>query len=180
MAASKAPAAPMARAMPSSPTFPGPPGSVGPQGLPVPPVETLEQRIYDLLAPFREADIDADGSIDLPSRKSECKALILCGKYSNTLCIMQLLTRTPENIAFIIRHNQTGYGKHIESNDVSFAAKSWADRITGSGFVGICIFVNGNGFSHTVLRTTMAKGENVVDKLFEKTDELLQPFFPDI
>ncbi|KAJ4347715.1 hypothetical protein N0V95_005169 [Ascochyta clinopodiicola] len=163
MTAPRTRAVPKAPTMPPSPTMAGLPGSLGPQGVPVPPLETLEQRVYDLLAPFREAEFDVDGAFDLPSRKSECKALILC-----------------ENIAFLIRHNQASYGKYIEPNDVSFATKSWAARVTDSGFVGIGIFVNGNGFSHTVLRATMAKGEDVVDKLSEKTDELLQPFFPGI
>ncbi|KAF9700434.1 hypothetical protein EKO04_001955 [Ascochyta lentis] len=161
--------APKTLATPMVPTFQMPPamasptGLMGPPSVPGPPLETLEQRIYDLLAPFREIDFDAEGEVGLPSRKSECKALILC-----------------ENVAFLIRHNQASYGKHIEPNDISFAAKGWVARTMVNGFVGIGIFVNGNGFSHTVLRTTIAKGEDVVDKLADKADELLQPFFPGV
>lgn len=51
---------------------------------------------------------------------------------------------------------------------------------TGNGYVGIGIFVNGNGFSHTILRTIMGKDEDVVDKLTEKADEQLQSFFPGV
>lgn len=79
----RAPATPMTPNMvmpPPPPVMPGPPGPPGPQGIPGAALETLEQRIYDLLAPFREADFDTDNDDGLPSRKSECKALILCGK----------------------------------------------------------------------------------------------------
>jgi hypothetical protein len=85
-----------------------------------------------------------------------------------------------ENIAFIIRHNQSSYGKVIEPNDISFAAKNWVSGAAGNSFVGISVFVNGNGFTHTVLRTIFGKDDNVVEKLAEKADELLQPFFPGI
>ncbi|KAF2627478.1 hypothetical protein BU25DRAFT_341731 [Macroventuria anomochaeta] len=140
------------------------PGRSGPQGLPgipVPALETLEQRLYDLLAPLREIDLDGDGDDDLPSRKDECKALILC-----------------ENIAFLIRHNQASYGKHIEPQDISFATKNWAAKTTGNGVVGIGVFANGNGFSHTILRATVGKDDYVVDKLAEVAEQLLLQFFP--
>ncbi|KAF1355755.1 hypothetical protein EJ07DRAFT_158091 [Lizonia empirigonia] len=86
----------------------------------------------------------------------------------------------PENVAFLIRHNQASYGKRIEPNDISFASKNWTTGDTGNGYVGIGIFVNGNGFSHTILRTIMGKDEDVVDKLTEKADEQLQSFFPGV
>ena len=73
----------MAPSMQMPAPIPGPPGPQGPPGAPAPPLETLEQRIYDLLAPFREMDLDVSGDYDLPSRKDECKALILCGKYGS-------------------------------------------------------------------------------------------------
>lgn len=86
----------------------------------------------------------------------------------------------PENIAFLIRHNQASYGKRIEPNDISFATKNWAARTTGNGYLGMGVFVNGNGYSHTILRATIMKDENVVDKLAEKADEMLQQFFPGV
>lgn len=64
------------------PPMPGPPGPQGLPGAPGTSTETLEQRIYDLLAPFRGLDMEGDGEeFELPSRKDEVKALILCGEY---------------------------------------------------------------------------------------------------
>lgn len=75
---------PMTPSIPMTPTIPGPPGPQGPPGAPGPALETLEQRLYDLLAPFRETDFVSDGDYELPSCKNECKALILCGKYEKS------------------------------------------------------------------------------------------------
>lgn len=85
-----------------------------------------------------------------------------------------------ENIAFIIRHNYSGYGKRIEPSDISFVTKNWSTRKVGQGTVGVAVFVNANGFSHTVLRTLVEKDNDVVDKLFEEADKQLQQFFPGI
>ena len=102
--------------------MPGPPGLRGLPGIPGPPLETLEQRLYDLLAPFRENDFDADSGDAFRSCKDECKALILCGQYDPAFSGLRR-PRT-ENIAFLIRHNQASYGKHIEPNDIFLATKS--------------------------------------------------------
>lgn len=60
---------------------PGPPGSPGPPRAPGDSTETLEQRIYDLLAPLRETEQDHEGRYIHPPREVECKALILCGTF---------------------------------------------------------------------------------------------------
>lgn len=86
----------------------------------------------------------------------------------------------PENIAFLIRHNQSGYGKRIEPTDIAFATKNWAAKTTGKGVVGIGCFVNGNGFSHTIVMTTVGRDEDVVDRLAAQAELLLQQFFPGI
>ena len=91
-----------------------------------------------------------------------------------------ILTRAPENVAFLIRHNQGGYGKRIEPTDVSFATKNWAAKTTGNGLVGIGVFVNGSGFSHTIVRATLGKDDDVIEKLGEQAEKLLQQFFPGI
>jgi hypothetical protein len=49
----------------------------------------------------------------------------------------------------------------------------------GSGVAGIGVFVNGNGFSHTVVRTTVGPGEGAVEQLSAQADLYLQTFFPD-
>ena len=81
------PATPMTPSMqmptPMPAPMPGPSGSQNLPGVPGPPLETLEQRLYDLLAPFRENDFDADGNDIFPSRNEECKALVLCRRYYN-------------------------------------------------------------------------------------------------
>ena len=59
-------------------------------------------------------------------------------------------------------------------------AKNWAAKDTSNGPVGIAVFVNGNGFSHNVLRATVGKDEDVVDKLAESADGMLGQFFPGI
>lgn len=88
--------------------------------------------------------------------------------------------RGAENLAFLIRHNQGGYGKRIEPADISFATKNWAARKTGNGVVGMGVFVNGNGFSHTIVRATLGKDDDVVEKLAEQAEERLQQFFPGV
>lgn len=57
----------------------GPTGAQGPSGAPGDPGKSLEQRMYDALAPVREVEQDGKGSYILRPREHECKALILCG-----------------------------------------------------------------------------------------------------
>lgn len=74
---------PMTATVQIPPQIPGPPGPQGPPGTPGTFAETLEQRIYDLLAPFRSVNLfgDGNGEFDLPSHEDEIKALILCGEH---------------------------------------------------------------------------------------------------
>jgi hypothetical protein len=85
-----------------------------------------------------------------------------------------------ENIAFLIRHHQGSYGKAIEPNDVSIASRNWQIMKEGGGTAGIGIFVNGNGFSHTVLRTTVNVGENMISRFTTQMNGALQTFFSDL
>jgi hypothetical protein len=78
-----------------------------------------------------------------------------------------------------VRHNQSSYGKLIEPNDVSVASRGWQSMKKGKGVAGICVFVNGNGFSHTVVRTTIGPGDGAVERLIERVDMLTQTFFPE-
>ncbi len=87
------------------------------------------------------------------------------------------LTRRLANIAFLIRHEQNGFGKRIEPNDLSLATKSCASRATNDGVVGIGIFVHGNGFSNFVVRARVGRGEDVLEKFAEQVEVLLQKFF---
>ncbi|KAH6642111.1 hypothetical protein C7974DRAFT_420445 [Boeremia exigua] len=139
---------------PDPPGLQGPPGPQGPEGPPGLSHETLEQRIYDLLAPFCATNL---------TPAAEAKALILC-----------------ENIAFLIRHQQASYGKRIEPSDVSMATKNWAAMTTGKGLVGVCVFANGHGFSHAVVRAAVGRGEDVVEKLGEQVEVAMVQFFPGI
>jgi hypothetical protein len=82
-----------------------------------------------------------------------------------------------ENIAFLIRHNQSSYGKTIEPNEVSVASRGWQAMQQGSGPAGIGVFVNGNGYSHTVVRAMVSLGEGVVERLGALVDMYMQAFF---
>lgn len=64
---------------------PGPPGPQGPPGAPGDSTESLEQRIYDLLAPVREMEKDQGDCYIDPSGEAEPKALILCGMFAPLL-----------------------------------------------------------------------------------------------
>jgi len=47
-----------------------------------------------------------------------------------------------------------------------------------AGSAGIGVFVNGNGFTHTVIRVVVNKGDNVLEKLATTVDQLMGQFFP--
>ncbi|KAF3042962.1 hypothetical protein E8E12_008845 [Didymella heteroderae] len=105
---------------------------------------------------------------------------------------MQIITPIPEallalrfhlvllNIALLIRHHYSVYGKRIDSNDISLVAKNWAARKEDLGKVGAAVFVIANGYSKTLLRTLAEKDNNVIDKLAGEADEQLQQFFSGI
>jgi hypothetical protein len=96
---------------------------------------------------------------------------------------MSLITdKLLENIAFLIRHNQTTFGKYIEPNDVNLASRNWqVMQSRGSGFAGVSVFVNGGtGFTHTVIRVHVGPGQSVVDCLTAQVDKTLREFFPGI
>jgi hypothetical protein len=90
------------------------------------------------------------------------------------------LTHVLENIAFLIRHNQSSYGKVIEPNDISMASRNWPMTKSDTKAAGIGIFVNGNGFTHTAVRVTVSLGENAIEKLTMELDRLLLNFFPGV
>ncbi|KAL5115582.1 hypothetical protein ACEQ8H_006558 [Pleosporales sp. CAS-2024a] len=127
------------------------------------PADPLEQRILDLLYPYRdECFAPPDKTTDLQERK----ALILC-----------------ENIAFIIRHHQTTYGKCVEPNDINMASRNWIVMKEGNHgrMAGVSIFVNGaTGYTHTVIRANVKYGESMVDCLTLQADAFLEEFFPGI
>jgi hypothetical protein len=87
-----------------------------------------------------------------------------------------------ENIAFLIRHNQTTFGKYIEPNDVNLASRNWQImQSRGSGFAGVSVFVNGGiGYTHTVIRVHVGPGQSVVDCLTAQVNKTLEEFFPGI
>ncbi|KAF2026905.1 hypothetical protein EK21DRAFT_73184 [Setomelanomma holmii] len=122
------------------------------------PADPLEQRILDLLYPYRDECFDPE--VDC-SPEQERMALILC-----------------ENIAFLIRHNQSSYGKQIDPNDVSMCSRNWAGMKSGNGPAGIGVFVNGNGYTHTVCRVQVLKGQNAVEQFVQHVDVFMANFFP--
>ncbi|KAF1846958.1 uncharacterized protein K460DRAFT_402323 [Cucurbitaria berberidis CBS 394.84] len=124
------------------------------------PADPLEQRILDLLYPYRDEPLTSRNG---PSADEERKVLILC-----------------ENIAFLIRHNHSRHAKKIGPDDTSIASRNWDGMMNGIGIAGVGIFVNGNGFTHTVLRTSVQRGESLVDKFTQLVDLSLVEFFPGI
>ncbi|KNG47798.1 hypothetical protein TW65_05398 [Stemphylium lycopersici] len=125
--------------------------------------QSLEQRIYDLLLPFR----DECWTTSSPSTPPEAEraALVLC-----------------ENMAFLIRHNQSSYGKMVVPSDITIGSYKWASSLGSDedGRVGIAIFVNGNGYTHTVVRKNVErKGEakGVVETLNGVVEADMKAFF---
>jgi hypothetical protein len=51
---------------------------------------------------------------------------------------------------------------------------------TFGGSSGIGVFVNGNGYTHTVLRISLSTGEDAIDRFTTQVDTVLQTFFPDV
>ena len=137
--------------------------------------------MYDLLTPVREMEQDAKGNSILPYHEDECKTLLLCGKFRGLLHFPQVHADTwTENIAFLVRHHYSVYGKRINPNDMSLVTKNWAIRKVDGTKVGVAVFVIANGFSNTVLRAIVENNSNVIDKLSEEIDKQLRQFFPDI
>ncbi|KAH7083855.1 hypothetical protein FB567DRAFT_446470 [Paraphoma chrysanthemicola] len=123
------------------------------------PGDPLEQRILDLLYPYRDECFDPEADV---SAEQERMALVLC-----------------ENIAFLVRHNQSSYGKHIDPNDVSMCSRNWNGMKKGNGPAGIGVFVNGgNGYTHTVCRVQVLKGQNAVEQFASVIDGFMATFFP--
>jgi hypothetical protein len=83
-----------------------------------------------------------------------------------------------ENIAFLIRHNQSSYGKSIDPNDVSMCSRNWQGMKKGNGPAGIGVFVNGNGYTHTVCRVQVLKGQSAVEQFAASVDGFMATFFP--
>jgi hypothetical protein len=52
----------------------------------------------------------------------------------------------------------------------------------GVGSAGLGVFVNGNGYTHTVMRCCVQKegGKGVVEMLTEECDRALAHFFPEV
>jgi hypothetical protein len=85
-----------------------------------------------------------------------------------------------ENLAFILRHNQSSYGKDIQADDISMVSRNWGLMMAGgTNVAGVGIFVIGNGYTHNVVRVLVRRGEreDVVSRLTEYVDNLLENFF---
>jgi hypothetical protein len=138
--------------------------------------DPLEQRILDLLFPYRdECFADEDSTTELKERA----ALILCGMFYTSFAVSRPTNTDAENITFLIRHHQTTYGKHIEASDVNLASRNWTIMKQGVGrMAGISIFVNGGtGFTHTVIRANVKFGESVVQCFETQVNLCLEEFF---
>jgi hypothetical protein len=159
--------------IPVSLPVPGP----APAALPTQtPTDPLEQRILDLLYPYRDECFEDS---DVLFEAKERDALILCGTLTALARLYEHANGLAANIAFLVRHNQSSYGKAIEPNDVSVASRGWQNMKKGNGVAGIGFFVNGNGFSHTVVRTTIGPGDGAVERLIGQVDVLTKTFFPE-
>jgi hypothetical protein len=151
------------------------------------PADPLEQRVLDLLYPYRDECFNDENDV---TAAQERMALILCGMFPARVLLLAAparlhlhirSTNAPlENIAFLIRHNQASCGKNIEPNDVSIVSRNWQMMKEGRGAAGMGVFVNGNGFTHTVLRVTVNKSESAISRFTSQVDGVLQTFFPDV
>lgn len=118
--------------------------------------------------------LDASARSIAPRRAAQCPK-----RYSKIFQTTGAnLTYVSENIAFLIRHNQSSYGKTIEPNDVSMASCNWPMTNSDTHAAGIGVFVNGNGFTHTTVRVKVQPGENAIEVLSMEVGRLLQNFFP--
>jgi hypothetical protein len=147
------------------------------------PVVPLEQRILDLLQPYRDDCFTAE---DETTAARDRTVLVLCGTASisrfsraHSLAPRDNTDKLKENIALLIRHNQPSYGKRIGAHDISMASRNWQATKTTGGQACIGIFVCGVATTYTVVRVTVNANEDVIDCLKEETDSLLQRFFPD-
>lgn len=85
-----------------------------------------------------------------------------------------------ENLAFLIRHNQSSYGRVIEVNDVSMGSRNWRNLKAARGPAGVGLYVNGKNATHNIVRAIVNPGESVIESLMNQVDGLIQPFFPEI
>lgn len=87
------------------------------------------------------------------------------------------------NLAFLIRHNQASYGKQIDPNDIFIASRYFkggkqAVKTESGPVAGLGVFVNGNGFTHTVIRIVINPGDDTLELLSTQLDQLMAQFFP--
>jgi hypothetical protein len=95
---------------------------------------------------------------------------------SRPLCSIRCANSRLGNIAFIIRHSQSSYGKQVDPGDIFIASRKWQGH--GDDSWGIGVFVIGSGYTHTVFRITVKKDENTIDKLVAEMDGQMEKFFP--
>jgi hypothetical protein len=84
------------------------------------------------------------------------------------------------NIALLVRHHYSVYGKRINPDDISLVTKNCTAREEENSKVGIAVSVIANGFSNTVLRTVVENNNNVIYKLSDEIDKHLQQLLPGI
>jgi hypothetical protein len=82
-----------------------------------------------------------------------------------------------------MRYQQASYGKQIEANDVFIASRFFKGakqevKDENGKVTGLGVFVNGNGFTHTVVRVSFKSGENALELLTDQVDQLMAPFLP--
>jgi hypothetical protein len=89
---------------------------------------------------------------------------------------------TSANIAFFIRHQEASYHKKVGPSDIFIGSRNYHEMKQGikpEGVqAGLGVFVNGNGWTHTVVRILINKGDNVLELLNTQVDKLMLQFFP--
>ncbi|KAI4699932.1 hypothetical protein J4E81_003965 [Alternaria sp. BMP 2799] len=132
------------------------------------PANALEQRIYDLMRPFRNECYEApDTVVDqvATNRAIKLERRIL------------VLARTSKNISFLAHNNIANTEQTINASDIFVVMRGWTgDGVakTGGAIAVLARYPEG---TTGVVKATFDAGVSVVDALCTKVDEMLAASF---
>ncbi|KAI4937252.1 uncharacterized protein J4E92_001982 [Alternaria infectoria] len=129
------------------------------------PANALEQRIYDLMRPFRNECYKAPDTVD------QVAAANRAVKLERRILVLA------QNIAFLAHNDVASTGQTLNASDIFVVMRGWTgDGVakTGGAIAVLARYPEG---TTGVVKATFDAGVSVVDALCTKVDEMLAASF---
>ena len=144
------------------------------------PANALEQRIYDLLQPFRdecyeEPDTEGESEATEMIIKLERKTLVLARIFPlrNFFLLNFTNTLVTENIAFLAHNHVANTSRFINTSDVFVVMGGWTGEGVAKSGGAIAVLVRYPEGTRGILKASLQAGDGVIDSLCAKVDEVL-------